>query len=182
MTSPYPASDHHGCRFREALSLSVTNRDFTTGDNFARVTYPIHSTRAAFRRRSAGGEREGHPAGRRLRNPDPRQRSGSMLPDPPNEVVSHTSVQCPVSSARQDVNVKTHCICPLGPCFRGDERRRASRIWQNETNAAFWQNEIKRSRHVVACLTPRRSRARSRRYARRAAARGAAMRLACRRS
>jgi hypothetical protein len=173
MTSPYPASDHHGCRFREALSLSVTNRDFTTGDNFARVTYPIHSTRAAFRRRSAGGEREGHPAGRRLRNPDPRQRSGSMLPDPPNEVVSHTSVQCPVSSARQDVNVKTHCIWPLGPCFRGDERRRASRIWQNET---------KRSRHVVARLTPRRSRAKFPRCARRAAARGAATPPACRRS
>jgi hypothetical protein len=185
MTSPDPAPGPHGCRFREAPSLSVMNRDFTTGDNFARVTYPdpLYEGRLpeAFCRRGTGAA----PCGQAFTQPWPTATPGSMLPDPPHEVVSHAGVQCPVSSARQDLNVETHCVGSWVLAFAG-RTECGSHVWQNEPTAGFWQNETtpalatKPMRYGRALLMSRRFRAGSQRCARRAAARGAARRLACR--
>src|SRR5262249_20526185 len=46
----------------------------------------------------------------------------SMFPCATNEIISHTDVQRPVSSACRNVNPETHGLRLLGPRFRGDER------------------------------------------------------------
>jgi hypothetical protein len=45
-----------------------------------------------------------------------------MFPCATDEIISHTDVQRPVSSACQNVNPETHGLGLLGPRFRGDER------------------------------------------------------------
>src|SRR5215472_17782631 len=51
-----------------------------------------------------------------------------MFPCTTHEIIRHPDVERAVASACQNVDPETHGLGPLGPRFRGDERREYTRL------------------------------------------------------